>query len=331
MPRRADIVRAKGFAIVLVVFGHLVARADPAGVGWYEPLRRAVYAFHMPLFLYLSGLVAVLSGMVLQPRRDWVRVARARALRLLAPFFALGVAVVMGKFLLARWMAVDNMPASLGAGLAGLVWRTGESPALSTWYLFVLFAVSLAVMVALDGRPRRAGWAVAAGLILYALPLPAVMYADRVGRYAVFFILGVTAGLAGARWDAFVDRTWRRWMGVLLVSLALVAGFGTTWPEKLTLLPVGVVSMPAIHGWLRYLRQDSLPGLIFLGRYSFMIYLFNTAFIGLAKGVMLHFAAWDGANFLPFAAVLMAAGVLGPIGLKQTVFSRIRVLDRLTD
>jgi hypothetical protein len=62
-----------------------------------------------------------------------------------------------------------------------------------------------------------------------------------------------------------------------------------------------------------------------------MIYLFNTLFIGLAKGVLLHFWSWDGAHFAPFLGVLMAAGVLGPVGLKRVVFRRVGVLDRLTD
>jgi hypothetical protein len=62
-----------------------------------------------------------------------------------------------------------------------------------------------------------------------------------------------------------------------------------------------------------------------------MIYLFNTWFIGLAKGALLHVWSWDGANFLPFAAVLMLWGVMGPIVLKQAVFRRVKVLDRLTD
>jgi hypothetical protein len=61
-----------------------------------------------------------------------------------------------------------------------------------------------------------------------------------------------------------------------------------------------------------------------------MIYLFNTAFIGLMKGVLLHFYTWDGRHFLPFAAALMIAGTLGPMGLKRAVFQRVRVLNRLT-
>ena len=84
MERRDDIDRAKGLAILLVVFGHLVARADPAGVERYEPLRRAVYAIHMPFLLYLSGVVAVHSGMLLAPRAAWPRAERFDAEQLAA-------------------------------------------------------------------------------------------------------------------------------------------------------------------------------------------------------------------------------------------------------
>jgi fucose 4-O-acetylase-like acetyltransferase len=56
--RRLDLDRAKGLAIVLVVLGHVVARDQPPGVEWYEPFRYAIYRFHMPFFLYLSGTVS---------------------------------------------------------------------------------------------------------------------------------------------------------------------------------------------------------------------------------------------------------------------------------
>ena len=156
MPRRQDIDIARGFAILLVVFGHLVARADPAGVGWYEPLRRAVYAFHMPFFLYLSGLVAVLSGMVPAPRSAWPGIVAARARRLLLPFLALGLLIVSAKYLAARFIPVDHVPRSLLGGLCRSVLAYAASPAVSIWYLFVLFTVSLGAMFLLAAR-RGAG------------------------------------------------------------------------------------------------------------------------------------------------------------------------------
>jgi fucose 4-O-acetylase-like acetyltransferase len=330
--RRQDIDAAKGLAIILVVFGHLVARTDPQGVGWYEPLRRAVYAFHMPFFLYLSGLVVVSSGMLLAPRAQWGRVARARAARLLAPFFGLGLLVVLAKLVAARVMYVDNPPAGFMAGLLGLVWHTAASPALSVWYLFVLFVVSLATLAALGGRAARWPLLLAATLALYALPLPAYVYADRVGEYAVFFVLGTGAGFLGARWEALIDRIWPGALTLLLAALAAVALFGAHWPEKPVMLPIGLLSFPAIHGALRNMQAGSLYSLFLrLGRYSFVIYLFNTLSIGLAKGLMLHICSWDGANFLPFACALMSAGLLGPVLLKRYALRRVKILDRFTN
>src|SRR5689334_2199437 len=47
--RLTDIDRAKGLAIILVVFGHLVPHGTlPQGQEWYDVLWVAIYRFHMP-------------------------------------------------------------------------------------------------------------------------------------------------------------------------------------------------------------------------------------------------------------------------------------------
>jgi fucose 4-O-acetylase-like acetyltransferase len=330
MARRADIDCAKGLAILLVVFGHIVARADPAGVDWYEPLRRAVYAFHMPFFLYLSGMVAALSGAAFAPPAAWRSLAAARTFRLLLPFLGLGLLVVAGKVAASSVMFVDNRPAGLADGLLSLVWHTAASPAMSIWYLFVLFVVSLAAPVLVWADAGRLRLLLAIGLALYCLPLPAYLYADRVGHYMIFFVLGVCAGRAGEGWSRFVDANWR-WLGAGFAgALALIICCGAGWPEGLELLPVGALSMPVLHGLVRNCRADFTRVFLWLGRYSFMIYLFNTMFIGLAKGILLLGTDWNGAHFIPFAACLMAAGILGPVALKDLAFTRSKRLDRLT-
>jgi len=330
MHRRTDLDRAKGVAILLVVFGHIVARADPAGVGWYEPLRRAVYAFHMPFFLYLSGMAAVYAGGILLLPFAWGRFTMGRARRLLAPFLVMGVLAVAGKCLAARVMFVDNMPPDVLDGLASLFWHTADSPALSIWYLFVLFVVSIAAPVLVWADGGRLRLLLAAGGLLFVMPLPAYLYLDHVGRYALFFALGVAAAL-DERWLGFVDRYWRV-LGVGFgVALVLIVVFGASWPVAPELLLVGGLSMPVLHGLVRNSVSLSAPVFLLLGRFSFMIYLFNTMFIGLAKGVLLHFAPWDGSNFLPAAMTLMLAGTLGPVALKQFVLRRSKILDRFTN
>ncbi len=194
----------------------------------------------------------------------------------------------------------------------------------------MLFTLSLAGMALGAARPGRIGWLAAAALALYAAPVPAVMYLDRVAHYAVFFVVGAWAGLAGPAWSRAIDRNWPPAMALFLAALVAIGVFGRGWSAGVTLLGAGLLSLPALHGWLRCFRLPS-PALLLLGRCSFMVYLFNTMFIGLAKGLLCLVWSWDGAAFLPFAAALMAAGLLGPLSLKRVVLRRVPVLDRLTD
>lgn len=55
--RLVDIDKAKGFAIFLVVLGHIIATNQPLGNDWYAILKMGIYKFHMPFFMYLSGVV----------------------------------------------------------------------------------------------------------------------------------------------------------------------------------------------------------------------------------------------------------------------------------
>ena len=60
MNRRSDIDIAKGFALFLVVLGHVVTM--------HHTIFRWIYAFHMPAFFFLSGMTfrpekSILSGL----------------------------------------------------------------------------------------------------------------------------------------------------------------------------------------------------------------------------------------------------------------------------
>lgn len=309
--RRDDLDQAKGLAIVLVVFGHLVAREGPMGVGWYEPLRQAVYLFHMPFFLFLSGYAAGLSGAV--DARDWGSLVRRRAARLLVPFAAFGLLILAGKLALGSVLAVDNLPASPWAGLRALAWDTGNSPATSVWYLLALFVFSVATppLRRLGGLRALLGVATA----LYALPVPPLLYLDRVCGYFLFFAIGVWAASRAAAWDAAVDR-WR-WLALAAFGTIL----GLAWsgaravsgmPWKAWLLMAGLAAMPALHG---VCRAWASPVLLRLGRRAFPVYLLNTICIGLAKAALVPALGWDASYFPVVAVVLMAAGLFGPLAL----------------
>ncbi len=331
MSRRADIDRAKGLAIVLVVFGHIVARQDPSHVVWYPALRRAVYGFHMPFFFYLSGLVAWLAGHATAPPARWPALLRARVLRLLVPFGVMAFVITAGKLAAARVIHVDNMPGGLIAGLADAVWRPLDSPAYSLWYLATLFLLSVATPPLFAACGRRLWPVIGVFAAFQLIPLPWHLYLAEAGRYAIFFGAGLAAGALGAGWTEWIDR-WR-WLllAVFAAGCAAIAADGGVAPFNLRLLALGLASIPALHALVRSPCLSSARIVETLGRNSLMIYLFNTIFIGLAKGLLLLVTGWNGARFLPVAAVLMSAGLIGPILLKRKVLRAIPALDRMTE
>lgn len=332
--RRRDLDRGKTLAILLVVFGHIVAREDPSGGGWgaawYEPARAAVYAFHIPFLFYLSGYAAQWSGATAARGPAYGNLLRRRAERLLVPALIFGLAILVGKMAMMDEVHVDHAPASFMGGLADLVWRTDRSPAQSVWYIIVLFvyAAGAPALLPLLRRYGPALLVVSAPLAL--LPVPPILYADRIVAFVPFFLAGMVM--------ADRDLTWCRWLDArrvpLAVLFALTLGldlrFGGAVPRSLAMLVVSLVALPALHAIVRQLPNTARRLLDWLAPYAFAIYLLNTIFIGLAKALLLKQIPWESDWFPLFAAGLIAAGVAGPILAKTLLFRPVPVLDRLT-
>jgi fucose 4-O-acetylase-like acetyltransferase len=326
--RRLDLDRAKGFAILLVVAGHIVAAAPPPGAEWWDWPRSALYSFHMPFFLYLSGYVAWLSGGIAFPASETWRHAARRAQRLLLPFFLLGVVVLLGKLLAQEVVHVDNRASGLLSGLRDLVVTTEDSPATFIWFLLVLFLCCVLAPPAwrVAGVPGLLG----AGLVLLALDPPAVFYLDRFARHALFFAVGV----AVARHEAsllplFV--AWRKawWAGFAASLAAALAGW---LPGDWALLVCGLAAIPALHGLVQGTAFARASWPLALGRYTMAIYLFNVIAIGVMKAALIALGVpWTGAGFVIHAPALLLAGIALPVLAKRLVLRRVPVLDRMTD
>jgi len=327
--RRTDLDRAKGLGILLVVLGHIVARDPPLGNDWYMVLKAGIYEFHMPFFLYLSGYVTFLSGAARVAPALWPRLVARRALRLLLPFAVFGFVLVGGKLLAAHVLYVDNVPASAGAALVDLLWTTDRSPAVSVWYMFVLFIACVATPPLLWIARGRSSLVLVLALLAYGVGFPHRLYADRIAGYFVFFVLGGMAAEAGDRWLQWLDRY--RVAAQVSFAVAVVAGvaFSGHIDRQWALLVCGCLSMPALHGLIRRVPATE-RWLLVLGAYSFVIYLLNTLCIGLAKGLLLKLLPWDGSNFLVFAPALLLAGLAGPMLVKRYLFRAVPALDRIT-
>jgi len=329
--RRLDLDRAKGLGILLVVLGHLAAKSQPQGNDWFAYLQTALYQFHMPFFMYLSGYVCYLSGAARTAPTAWPHLVKRRAARLVVPFVIFGLALIAGKLAAAQFVHVDNTPVSLPRALIGMIWDTDNSPAISVWYIFVVFVLTILTPAMFWITRGRLASLLLLAAVVYVLPVPHVMYLDRVARFLIFFSLGGAAATMGQRWLEFVDRFYLAALAVLAILLAVVLLDFDAMSERIRLFLCGAASMPALHGLVRRSGLSHSGALLTLGAMSFVIYLLNTPFIGLVKGILLKFMSWDGVNFLVFLPLMMAAGTLGPMLVKRYLFGRVPAIDRITD
>jgi fucose 4-O-acetylase-like acetyltransferase len=323
----ADIERAKGLAIILVVIGHVVAREPPAHNEWYVVLKEAIYAFHMPFFMYLGGLVFFHVGDAVNPRPSYGAYLVRRAERLLLPFLSLGLFILLAKQVAGQFVHVDNAPASFWDGLKSLIWHTEQSPATSVWYIFVAFVYCGLTPILVRFAQGRLWPALVLAVVLHCLTIPQIAYLNRVAYFFIYFLIGCVAGKYRAQAMQFIDKMLP--ISGVIFSISLVLATMQVAPE-LTGEICALSSLAFIHGLMRTDWSERVDALVWLGKFSFVIYLFNTLTIGLAKGVLLKIAPWDGINFLAFFPVLLISGLIGPVLLKAILLDRFSVLARLT-
>jgi fucose 4-O-acetylase-like acetyltransferase len=326
--RRLDLDRAKGIAILLVVVGHIVAAEPPAGAEWYDWPRYAVYRFHMPFFLYLSGYVAWLSGALRTPLPAMPGYTLKRAQRLLLPFLLLGTVVLVGKLVAQEFVHVDNRAAGLLAGLEDMVVTTERSPATFIWFLWVLFLCS--VVAPPVWRALGTPGLLAGGLLLIAIEPPPLFYLDRFARHALFFAVGIAVAQNEARLLPHFAARQPLWWGVLALTLA--AALAGWLPGDLSLLVCGLAAIPALHGLAALPAMARQSWTLWLGKRSMAIYLFNVIAIGVVKAVLLELGVpWTAGGFWIHAPALTAAGIFLPVLFKALVLRRAPPLDRMTD
>lgn len=326
--RLHDIDSAKGIAIILVVFGHIVMRDQPAHNEWYGYLRDSIYTFHMPFFMYLTGLVMFFTGAAATTTQAFKNFIKKRAIRFLLPFMLMGILIYFGKAAARIFIHVDNAGMGVFDGLSALLWDTHASPAMSLWYIFVVFQYCLILPPLLWLTKGNVVPIFIASIIIYFSPLPEYVYLDKAGHNFVFFIIGGLVALNLTRYQNIIDR-YRMHIGIaFLLSLPLIF-IDMNWVVRMAI--IGTLSLPAIHSLARIKNIMHSKILLFFGTYTFVIYLFNTIMIGVTKGVMFKVIHWDGLNFLLFVPILFAAGLIGPILLKFIILRRIPFLDKITN
>lgn len=319
--RLVELDVAKGMAIFLVVVGHIVARADVPGAYWYTELRNLIYAFHMPLFMVLSGMALGLSW---KPRANWGAVAslvQTRLKQLLLPYVVMGVVIVVGKLVASRYTSIDNPPDSLVQGVTAVLLYPMRSPAGFLWYIHVL-AFYFLVLPWLMQR-----WARLAPLVLLVLGMaaqltewPQFFNIAAMAEYLPFFSAGILMGQHWRRLVAALTHPWLApaWLALFIAPLAYYE-YVANVPKWVS----GACSVPFFFSAAHFAPALVQRFFAHLGQRTLSIYLFNTMFIGLSKAALLPFIPFEGQDFIVYFLVLGLAGLFWPM-LARALIVRLR-------
>jgi len=306
--RLLDVDAARGLAIILVVVGHVGARvATLEDAGWYADLKAAIYLFHMPLFMALTGITFALSLPAFTAWSEAARFSFKRVERLLVPYVVFGLVVILGKLAASRVMHVDRAPQDLAGELYLMLVMPGSSVTVFIWFIYVVSIYLLLVPALFRLIGRRPMLLFIASLVLQLGEWPQLFMLDRVVEYLPFFAGGMLLWMHRAAWLRIMPAA--LWPATIVFVALLVLSLWLKVPKWL----VGAVSVPAVLAWMHLLPAQPQGWLAALGRASLAIYLMNTIAIGLVKGLMLKFLPWHGVNFLLYFPLLTLAGIALPL------------------
>lgn len=321
---------AKGMAIFLVVLGHVVAGRRPEGNEWYGTLQVLIYNFHMPFFMILSGAVFQLTFRA-GSLSDGGRFISSRMRRLLPAFVIFSIVIWAGKNVAAQFLSVDNFDGKGWKELVEIYVSPTTSMARSLWYVYILLELYalFAIVVSVSRGRLLPAFLLAAAMrgAYHFAAVPDTLGANALCEYAVFFVAGAAFAREHDRLIPLFREHALACYGIFATSFLTALVLPHPWAKGI----IGLASLPA--GIALASSFTSLPDkrvLLMLGEYTFTIYLMNTLFIGLSKGLLLEVLPWDGPYFLLHFFVLLTAGLLGPIAIHRQLFTRIPLISGIT-
>ncbi|WP_426191539.1 acyltransferase family protein [Massilia sp. DWR3-1-1] len=306
---------AKGFAIICVVLGHVVSRGTVAGAEWYSLLKTALYSFHMPLFMSLSGMALGLSW---RHRSSWGQVSelvKSRIRTLMVPYVIFGLAIVAGKLILMRFIHIDHPPENFLNGVLDIVLYPAMSASVFLWYIQVLAMYFLVFPWLLQYNASKMPWALLGiSIILNQYGWTPLLNMAGFVEYLPFFSAGI---LMGQNWGKIGATILAPRYSIIWFFLFSLAIFYNGFFEILPKWFIGTLSIPAVLSIAQAVCGRLARFLEFFGNHTFSIYLMNTIFIGLAKALLFIFIPWRDAYFIIYFIILSVSGLMLPVLIKS--------------
>lgn len=306
---------ARGVGIFLVVFGHVERGLVSAGVAeghWWAVLDRAIYSFHMPLFILLAGMNVPLS--LARNRRTFLE---TKVRTIAYPYF-------LWSFMHGAIMVIASQVTNSEIGLGDLL-QIGWKPIAPFWFLYALFVFMLLAWVA-RGR-LLVLWILAALGLAYAQYDTSESLLHQISYNLIFFAVGVTFSqrlyALHFKWLAgpFLAIFW-------VLAFQLVPGEGKAPYLKPAAVLAGFAGIFVVIAIAQRLRGAAFRHLALLGRLSMTIYVLHVMVASAARIAMVKIVGLDDPLILLSACtltgvyvpllvhfVLKSLNLLAPLGL----------------
>lgn len=324
--RLVEIDLIVGFAIALVVLGHFADRSSQ-GIDWYVWLKTWIYKFHMPLFMFTSGVVAYHAGKIPGTIADYFRYIRRKLWRLGAPFLLVGLTLVFAKWAIQALLAAEVALSLLADELLRLFIYTSESAAGFLWYLVVLFELLIVAPLALKISGDRP---VLVAMIAVILNLSRITFDysnflmfDFFIQFSLFFSIGQIYCRHREAALSTIGRyplCWVVFMSMFILSFSIVPHIEDDFSKVI----IGTLSIPAFLSFFLFFQNGKLKKfLCFLSEFSMTIYLFNSITIGILRGAMIYLVGFSSGAFLIMTPIFFVSGILVPILSYKYVFQKV--------
>lgn len=265
---------ARGIAILMVVYGHLVGGVSRTGADVDTTLLlipATLYNFRMPLFFFVSGLFLERS----LTRRGPGGLVRNRFSTILWPYLLWGALQIGTQILLSQQ---TNSKKHL-SHLLYLIYDPQKTD--QFWYLAALFNVALVFVLTYQVLHIRGGWQIVLGLAFRLLSdyLEGVSLLHNFMYFYIFSALGYNASRLVLEKQALQRLASSNWTLLLLPLFAAGQWYWFTHKDTIpTLLHmlIALVGMAVILLACYLLsKRDALPVLRFIGYHSLYIYLIH--------------------------------------------------------
>ena len=309
--RQVDLDVARGFAIFLVVVGHIVTRGDQlSGNDWFIVVMKKIYEFHMPFFMVLSGITFALSLPKFGAWREVFAYSFKRIWPLLAVWVVFGLVVLAGKQMAMSFLSGNHPSDDFLLNAALLFLNPTESAVRFLWFIYVLAIFLLLVPVLFYRFGRRPGalLLVSVGLCFFNWPVDFALAAAV--DYLPFFTLGMILSMHRPVWMPMPRGLF--WISLITFTVLLIGSSYFQVPKWL----VGSASVFPLLGLAQRIREKGSVFWSYLGQRSLAIYLFNLPVIGLVKGLMLFVLPWNGMVFFAYLPLLIMMGAGLPLAIK---------------